>query len=75
MNADNGKSKSKSKSKSRFYHPFAALTRATEDTEERQEETFKDWALCLNHKTGSWFKISSVFICVHLRQKRVADFE
>jgi hypothetical protein len=39
MNADNGKRKS------RFYHPFAALSRATEDTEEAQEKTFKDWAL------------------------------
>ena len=33
------------KGKSRFYHPFAALSRATEDTEERLEKTFKAWDL------------------------------
>jgi len=53
----------KVKGKSRFYHPFAALTRATEDTAEKQEKTFKAWALGLNPRTGSWFEISSVFIC------------
>ena len=64
MNADKGKSTSK------FYHPFAALTRATEDTEEKREKTFKDLDLGLNPRTGSWFKISSVFIRVHLRLKK-----
>jgi len=39
MNAD------KVKGTGRFYHPFAALTRATEDTEERREKTLK---------AGSW---------------------
>jgi len=60
--------------KGKFYRPFAALPRATKDTEERREKTFKAWALGLKPKKGSWFKISSVFICVHLRQKMVVDF-
>ena len=37
----------KVKGKSKFYHPFAALPRATEDTEERREKTLR---------TRSWFK-------------------
>ena len=65
MDADKGKSTSW------FYHPFAALPRATEDTEEKREKTFKDLDLGLNPRTGSWFKISSVFIRVHLRLKGV----
>ena len=65
----------RSRARASFYHPFAALSRATEDTEEKLEKTFKAWALGLNPRTGSWFKISSVFICVHLRQKKVVDFE
>jgi len=35
MNAD------KVKGKGKFYHPFAALTRATEDTEEKQKKTLR----------------------------------
>jgi hypothetical protein len=27
--------------KGKFYHPFAALSRATEDTEEKREKTLK----------------------------------
>ena len=45
MNADHA---DKGKVKGKFYHPFAALPRATEDTEGKQEKTFKDWALGLN---------------------------
>ena len=58
MNAD------KCKSKGRFYHPFAALPRATEDTEEKREKTFKAWALGLYPKNRFLVKD---FICVHLR--------
>ena len=28
-----------------FYHPFAALSRGTEDTEEKREETLKSMVL------------------------------
>ena len=60
MDADNGKVKGTG----RFYHPFAALPRATEDTEEKQEKTFKDWALGLNPTNRFLVKD---FISVHLR--------
>ena len=60
MDAGNGKVKGTG----RFYHPFAALTRATEDTEEKQEKTFKDLDLGLNPKNRFLVKD---FICVHLR--------
>jgi len=58
MNADKGKSKGK------FYHPFAALPRATEGTEEKQEKAFNAWALGLYPKNRFLVKD---FICVHPR--------
>ncbi len=64
MNADKGKVTGKDK----FYHPSHRGHRV------KTGENLKAWILGLNPKVGSWFKVLSVSICVHLRQKRIVGF-
>jgi hypothetical protein len=71
MNADKGKAKTRAKAS--FTTRYA---RGTEDTEEKQEKTFKDWALGLNPKNR--FLILGFHLCPSAcicGKKKVMDFE